>query len=818
MTFVKPSRSFLPFAKSVFFCHGTPTYLFYNILLVFFLFGTGNDLPAQDTGPIETTPLGWKITTGSGTLFITPYSTQIARVAFIPEGSTGTDSSDAVIMKPERNIKRWQQQLPGRVTVLHTEWLKFVVTEQPFNLSIVAGHDTLISRAAMFGAEQGESSVSTSLAGSEQIYGAGERAVPLNRRGYEMPLYNRPNYGYGVGVTSLNYSVPVVVSSKKYAMLWDNPQKGLVDIGKTSPGKLTWKAIGGEARYFIMAAGNYPELMSLYTELTGRQSLPPRWALGNLQSRMAYRNQAETDSIVSLMIEKDFPIDAIILDFYWFGDSIKGYLGNLDWYRPAWPAPEKMIQDFMQKGVKTILITEPYIIDSLKNYKDALAHNIFVTDSTGKTYLDTNFYFGHGSLIDIFKPEARQWFWEHYQKQIEKGIAGWWGDLGEPESHPSDIYHVNGKADEVHNIYGHYWDKMLFEKYARYYPDRRLFHLQRSGFAGSQRYSAYPWTGDVGRSWSGLQAQLPVLLSMSMNGLGYIHSDAGGFAMGEKDDELYTRWLQFAVFTPILRPHGSGIPSEPVYFNDTTQKIVRRFMNLRYTLLPYNYTLAWQNATKGYPLMRPLYYSFPDDTAAVNVNDQYLWGDNMLIAPVIAPGQRIRSVYLPVGGWYDYFSGEYYPGGKREDIPVSPDRIPVFVRSGAFIPETRPVRSTDFYHSDNFTVRYYPSGKSEFVQYEDDGADNHALANGQYELIRYTGKSDHGKITVHISHEGSWKGMPQQRSMTLEIKTDQAPASVVLNKKALTDQPDESTGYQVEDGFVKIRFIWKGEPVEVVVK
>jgi len=200
--------------------------------------------------------------------------------------------------------------------------------------------------------------------------------------------------------------------------------------------------------------------------------------------RMAYRNQKEIDSIVTLMLKKDFPIDAVIIDFYWFGDSIKGHLGNLDWYKRNWPDPVGMISKFKKQGVKTILITEPYVIDSLPNYKDADAKKIFVTDSLGRTYLDKQFYFGAGSLIDIFKPAARDWFWQKYKKQIDIGVAAWWGDLGEPESHPADIYHVNGKSDQVHNIYGHNWDKMLFDKYAENYPHTRLFHLQRSGFAG----------------------------------------------------------------------------------------------------------------------------------------------------------------------------------------------------------------------------------------------------------------------------------------------------------------------------------------------
>jgi alpha-glucosidase (family GH31 glycosyl hydrolase) len=536
---------------------------------------------------------------------------------------------------------------------------------------------------------------------------------------------------------------------------------------------------------------------------------------------MAYRNQKETDSIVTLMQKMDFPMDAIILDFYWFGDSIQGHLGNLDWYKKAWPDPAGMVAKFRKQGIKTILITEPYVIDTVANHSDAAAKGVFVTDSLGKPYIDKKFYFGSGSLIDIFKPQACEWFWQKYKKQIDMGIAAWWGDLGEPESHPSDIRHVNGTAEQVHNIYGHYWDKMLFEKYTKNYPDTRLFHLQRSGFAGSQRYAAYPWTGDVSRSWGGLQAQLPLLLTMGMNGLGYIHSDAGGFAMGVKDDELYTRWLQFAVFTPILRPHGSGIPSEPVYWSEKTQDIVRNYMKLRYALLPYNYTLAYQNATKGLPLMRPLFYQFPDDTAACNVENEYMWGDNLLIAPVIQKEQLRKSIYLPEGNWFDFHTGTEYKGETRFNFPLNIENIPVFVKAGSFIPMTKPVNSTDYYNGGNYVVRYYPSGNSTFVQYEDNGLDSKSLSEWKYELITYQGTSESAKTTISISKTGAWEGMPVTRKMCMQIRSGSVPSKVIVDGKTVRIKhkngniDGNKTTCSFVDNWLFVNFTWEGNPVNI---
>ena len=761
----------------------------------------------------------WLIFTDDGLVTVRPFSVGMVEVTFAPDGFLNPDPSHSVIMQPEKTGMTSEQITGGYK--LQSGQLTIIVHDKPFYLSYIYKGDTLLSEESGFYCKPGNTGVRFALRQNEKIYGTGERALPMDRRGKKFQLYNRPFYGYEYGAAMLNYSIPMTISSKQYAVLFDNPQKGYVDIGCAEPLVTEWNAMGGTARYYLIAGDGFPDILNSYTKLTGRQPLPPRWALGNLQSRMAYRNQAETDSIVTLMQKNDFPVDAIILDFYWFGDSILGHLGKLDWYKQAWPDAVGMISKFRKQGVKTILITEPYVIDSLANHKDAAAKDVFVTDSLGKPYIDKQFYFGAGSLIDIFKREACDWFWQKYKKQIDNGVAAWWGDLGEPESHPTDIYHVNGKANQVHNIYGHYWDKMLFEKYAENYPDTRLFHLQRSGFAGSQRYAAYPWTGDVSRSWSGLQAQLPLLLTMGINGLGYIHSDAGGFAQGVKDDELYTRWLQFAVFTPILRPHGSGLPSEPVYWSGKTQEIVRNYMKLRYALLPYNYTLAWQNSTTGAPLMRPLFYQYPNDTTACKIEDEYLWGDNLLVAPVVQKGVKSRSIYLPEGRWFDFHTGIEYLGNTQMDYLLTIENIPVFVKSGSFVPMAKPVTSTDYYKTDEYFVRYYPSGTSSFVQYEDNGIDSKSLSNGKYETITYNGERDGLKTIVSVLKTGAWDGMPALRTMHLEVKMNTMPFQVIVKGKIIQIEADKGEAYSnkttctYSEKWLRVNFIWDGEPVKI---
>lgn len=663
------------------------------------------------------------INTDHGIVQVIPYTNRIIEVKHYKGDQIDHDSSVAVVLNP-RNIN-FKVKDEVRLLKLATDSVELLINKNPFRISFVYNGDTLLEEEKGFFSRSDNNGLRFRISKNEKIYGLGERANAFDLVGARYNLYNRPKYGYEIGARNLNYSIPLIVSSKKYLLFFDNPQKGYADIGETEEGVFEWGAIGGLMKYFVIVGNDIKSVAKDYADLTGYQPLPPRWALGNLQSRMAYRTQYETDSIVALMQEKNFPVDAIILDFYWFGDSILGTLGRLKWYKPNWPEPEQMIKKFRDKGVKTILITEPYILDSINNFKIAAEKGILATDSLGEPYINYEFYFGNGGLIDMFNPAAGDWFWEQYKKQIEIGVAGWWGDLGEPESHPSDIYHINGKADEVHNIYGHYWHKFLFEKYREEYPDRRLFNLNRAGYAGSQRYSIYPWTGDVSRSWGGLQAQLPLLLHMSLSGLPFIHSDAGGFAQGTKDEELYTRWLQMSCFSPILRPHGSGIPSEPVYFNDTTQRIVREFMKLRYQLLPYIYTLSYEAATEGAPIVRPLFYEFPDDSITYDIGDEYMFGGNMLVAPIIEKGQDIRKVYLPKGAnWYDFWNNSKYNGGQWIEIKTELETIPVFIKAGSFIPMVPAVNSTDDYSTEKMTIRYYMDDLTVFnesILYDDDG-------------------------------------------------------------------------------------------------
>jgi oligosaccharide 4-alpha-D-glucosyltransferase len=337
---------------------------------------------------------------------------------------------------------------------------------------------------------------------------------------------------------------------------------------------------------------------------------------------------------------------------------------------------------------------------------------------------------------------------------------------------------------------------MLFENYAKDFPNQRLFHLNRSGFAGSQRYSIFPWSGDVGRSWSGLQAQLPVMLGMSMCGVPYIHADAGGFALGENDAELYVRWLQFATFTPVFRPHGTALyewdanaisfPSEAALFDEPYKSLAKQAIIERYKMLPYNYTLAYRHTKYAEPLVKPLLFNYSTDTTAIKIEDEYLYGDNILVAPVTSSKQILKNIYLPAGNWYNAETNKLHSGNSFIKINVEEYRKAVFYKEGAFIPQYNcNGENTAEIDRKKLTVIYVPAEKkSTFEMYDDDGENKNSIAQNQFELIKFTasGKTNNSLAITMQNNNGNYKNKPKERFITLSIPTiNQKPKAVLIN-------------------------------------
>ena len=643
-------------------------------------------------------------------------------------------------------------------------------------------------------------SLSFALDKNEKLYGGGQRVLGMDRRGHSMPLYNKAHYGYTTSSNQMYFGLSAVMSSKNYSVLFDNTASGELDIGKTNSDELLFKAQGGRASYIMVLGENLKDTVTNTVAVTGKQPLPPRWLLGNFASRFGYKSQNEVMDVIDAFNTQDIPVDAVVLDLYWFGKDIKGHMGNLSWDTVAFPEPEKMISELRAQDVKTVLITEPFILTTSKQWDSAVANNALAQNDDGAPYT-FDFYFGNTGLVDVFSEAGQDWFWQYYEKLAAQGVAGWWGDLGEPEVHPDDIQHMwqstKVSGAEVHNAYGHQWAKTVYNNLTELQPDTRPFVLMRSGFLGSQRYGMVPWTGDVSRSWGGLKPQVELALQMSVFGMAYTHSDLGGFAGGETfDPELYTRWLQFGTFSPVFRPHAQdNIAPEPIFHADPVKSIARKFIQLRYDMLPYNYSLAFENALYGTPLMRPVAMAYGESDWFENA-DSYLWGDGLLVSPVTSANQAEWPTLLPEGVWIDFFSDTKYQGGQTVNYPLSQDNFPVWVKAGSFMPMADGLSRTEQFDARKIEMHYWHDNSvnsSSYTYYEDDGKNPASVKKGLYTKLQLSASLDEkAALTLTLDSEGSYIGMPKQRDITYVVHgLSEKPQSVSLDGRSVPVMWDE---------------------------
>lgn len=729
---------------------------------------------------------------------------------------------------PEQQLAATLSEQPQQLEFASSD-LKVRIDKAPFRLSYYRGDELVLAEEQGFFGHETLRGFRFQLQDDEKLLGTGQRVVGMDRRGQRLPLYNKASYGYGTEAQQMYFGLPAVLSSKKYLLLFDNSASGFVDLGKTEKDVLQFEAVAGRSSYIVMTAASYPALIEQYVTVTGKQPLPPRWVFGNFASRFGYRTESETRAIVDKFVAEDFPLDAVVLDLYWFGPDIQGHMGNLAWDKKAFPNPKDMISDFKAKGVNTVLITEPFVLSSSKRWNEAVQANALARDLAGKPKT-FDFYFGNTGLVDVFSEEGSKWFEGIYNELADYGVAGWWGDLGEPEVHPADTIHSIGTADEIHNAYGHRWAELLYKNRLEQQAAQRPMIMMRSGFAGSQRFGMIPWTGDVSRSWEGLKPQVELSLQMGLLGMAYTHSDLGGFAGGEVfDKELYIRWLQYGVFQPVYRPHAQEqIAPEPVLHDKETKDILREYVKLRYRLLPYNYSLAYENSMTGMPLMRPLFFENEADTSLIANKDSYFWGDAFLVTPVTTAGVKSVAVQLPAGIWFDYWTDKVYQGGKTIQQPTDLTTLPVLVRAGSFVPMVPAVQSLKDYSSRQLELHYYHDSSvnsAKGMLYEDDGVSPDSLKSGQYELLTFGAVAKNNRLTLELNRTGlGYRGMPKQREVTLVVHQFAQNSELSVNGKSyrwVNSAAELTAGtawFDKAKQQVRVKFNWDQAKVKVALQ
>lgn len=603
------------------------------------------------------------------------------------------------------------------------------------------------------------------------FYGGGYNGQRIDHDGETLVMNNTQTGGWdNTWSAPHNICIPFFVSTSGYGILFDDHYRNSTMTPSADGTTYSTNSLNPIAYYYIGGNGDMSSVIENYTFLTGRNELPPYWALGYMTSRYGYKTQDEAKDVVKRIKECQLPLDAIIFDIYWQGNANNSGMGNLDWYTPNFPDAKGMMQSFKEQGVNTVCITEPFFTSQTSNYAPMKKAGYFADDNVGGMGWLQSEYVG---LIDASNPSALDYMWNFYRDRTLEGVAGWWLDLGEPEQHDADSKHQGGTVNQIHNEYNDLWVERVYRGLKEEFPDVRPFIMPRSGTSGMQRYATFPWTGDIRRSWNGLKAQIPALLSSGMSGVAYMGSDVGGFAASDTDAELYLRWIEFATFSPMMRTHSPHLP-EP--YNDAYANVlpaVRNFLNMRYSYLPYTYTLSYENATKGTPLARPI--NFYDASEPDNCIDQYLWGKDILVAPVIDNADN-RSIYFPKGEWIDLNDMKtLYPGNTTTRYNAPLDCLPHFARKGSFITRFSQESYTNTSTIDNATlsVTYFMSDNGATDTgyfYDDDKLSTSSIADGAYLLTHFTGTSseDADEITVSTSGYG-YNGMPQQRIITFTI-------------------------------------------------
>lgn len=717
---------------------------------------------------------------------VQPYTEDIIRVTTTPlDSKTKYVPTQAIDLVAE-DAGSTSVLTPEALTVL-TPSLKVVVDKAT---GITSFYDRdgklLMSEVAPLDNGAADKTVKLRMPEGVKYYGGGERGHSLVLNGDSLSFYNRQNYGYTEGdprISQMGISVPWIMTDAGTGVFFDDYNKAGIVLGDTvvyssdTPKQLAY--------YFIN--GTTPaEAVSNYTELTGRQGLPPLWSLGYITSKYGYHTQDETLGVIDTLKSRGYPVDGVVLDLYWYGQETD--MGRLAWNEQQWPDPAAMLDSLQREGVNTVIITQPYInkIGAIDNYNLLDSLGMLTKDKDGNTH-DVTTWVGEAGMFDLANPDTREWLWNRLRPLTEQGLAGWWGDLGEPEVHPVTIVHANGEtAEQFHNVYGNVWSKLIYDGLRKDFPDMRPLLMMRGGTAGLQRYNVMPWTTDVSRSWEGFQPQIKLMLSSGLSGLGYMSSDIGGFAVDPEhptDPELYVRWLEMGAFTPTLRTHAQQQP-EPYNYPEY-EEISKKYIKMRYEWLPYNYTLAYENAAFGWPLARTLNFRGENNDAKyASIADEYLWGDNVLVAPVMKKGATSRSVTFPAGEWIDFFNPSLkYKGGTTATVKAPLDKLPLFVKAGSFIPlYMQPVENVKDYDPQIITVRYYPSAeKTSYTMFDDNKLSPESLRLGEYELTTFTGRATSKGIDIDLDSEGGYDGMPDFRQLTIEIPNTAKPRSVKLS-------------------------------------
>ena len=572
-----------------------------------------------------------------------------------------------------------------------------------------------------------------------------------------------------------------------------------------------WSEMQNQEDYYFVYGETMDEVISGYRTLTGKSQVMPRWAMGYWQSRERYKTQEEIVSTMRDFRRRHFPIDNIVQDWsYWPEDA----WGSHDFDTARFPDARQMVEDIHRMHGRVMISVWPKFYATTAHYRQFDAQGWMYRQAVQDSIRDWIGPGYVGSFYDAYAEGARRLFWQQMeQKLYPLGFDAWWMDASEPNVRDcTDLQYRKelcgptalGPSAQYFNAYALMNAEAIYEGQRSVEPDRRVFLLTRSGFAGLQRYSTATWSGDIATRWEDMKAQISAGLNFAVSGIPYWTMDIGGFcvedryvkAQQEFDKtgrenadlkewrELNTRWFQFGAFCPLYRAHGQWPLREPWNIAPETHPAYRSILyytQLRYRLMPYIYSLAGMTYFRDYTIMRPLVMDFTTDTQVYDVGDQFLFGPALMAAPVYQYGARSRQMYFPVGTvWYDFYTNQSVEGGCRQSVAAPYERMPLYVRAGSILPMGPEMEWSDEKPADPITLRVYTGADGAFTLYEDEGV-NYNYEKGRYAMIPLTYSEAEGTLTIG-ERRGEFDGMLRERTFEV-VRIDAQGAAAVQTVK-----------------------------------
>ncbi len=603
---------------------------------------------------------------------------------------------------------------------------------------------------------------------SEAYYGLGDKPVHVNLKGKRFENWVTDSYAYGRDSDPIYKSIPFYIGlhhTKSYGIFFDNTFRSFFDFCAERRNITSYWAEGGEMNYYFIYGPDMADVVASYTDLTGKpHQLPPLWALGYHQCKWSYYPESNVKAITNKFRELKIPCDAIYLDI----DYMEGFR-CFTWNKEYFPDPKRMVKELLDDGFKTIAIIDPGIKIDLDYpvFKEALDKDYFCKRADGP-YMKGKVWPGECYFPDFTDPEVREWWSGLFKELIEDiGVRGVWNDMNEPavmdvpgKTFPDDVRHnyegLRCSHRKAHNIYGMQMARATYQGLKKFSYPKRPFVITRAAYSGTQRYSS-TWTGDNVATWDHLNiANIPAQRS-SMSGYSFVGSDIGGFAE-QPNGELYARWIQLGVFHPFFRTHSSGDhgDQEPWAFGKNITDIVRKFIEIRYQLLPYLYTSFWRYVEEGIPILKSLVLFDQADPHTHYRNDEFIFGEKILACPIAEPNAKGRRMYFPIGEWYNFWTNELIEGGQEFWVDADLDSMPIFVKAGAIIPKY-PIQQ---YVGEKEIIElgldvYYKNGKETSQVYED-AQDGYDYKKGRFSLRNFKLIGKKKSVTIQQFKSGKF--------------------------------------------------------------